>query len=127
MYKPPYFGAARRCCIWSITLNAFAAFLEPSGTGSDARYVCGVGTLSHHPCVCRMRERPDLRATGRVVAILEPTPRRNRIVGVLQKGSETTAVLVPVDMRLPPYQTKLSDLPADLRQAAEARHCNSLP
>ena len=62
-----------------------------------------------------MTERPDLRATGRVVAVLEPTPRRNRIVGVLQNESNTAVTFIPSDPRLPKFHTELSDLPMDLK------------
>ncbi len=62
-----------------------------------------------------MRERPDRRATGRVVAILEPTPKRSRIVGILQTESNPSVTFVPADQRLPKFHTRLNDLPADLR------------
>lgn len=75
-----------------------------------------------------MRDRPDLRAAGRIVAILEPTPRRNRIVGVLQKESETRVALVPVDLRLPRYLANFNDVPRELRDSMQAstedsNHC----
>ena len=62
-----------------------------------------------------MKERPDLRPMGRVVAVLEPTPKRNRIVGVLQRESNTAVTFIPADLRLPKFHTKLRDLPADLK------------
>ena len=71
--------------------------------------------------LCRMRERPDLRATGRIVAILEPTSRRSRIVGTIQQESGSDSVtLLPADMRLPKFQAKLSELPNSLLDAIQA-------
>lgn len=73
-----------------------------------------------------MRERPDLRATGRVVVILEPTPRRDRIVGVLQRESNAMLSFVPADLRLPKFKTRLNDIPADIRNSIEVRDLFSM-
>ena len=68
----------------------------------------------------RLVERADLRATGRVVAVLEPSPRRNQVVGVLQQAGPG-CVLVPVDPRLPKGRVRVSHLPATLRAELQVR------
>jgi len=66
----------------------------------------------------RMRDRPDLRATGRVVAILEQTSRRQRVVGVLQRESKQV-VLIPVDLKLPKCHVRPSELPDTIKLLLE--------
>ena len=66
----------------------------------------------------RLRERPDLRATGRVVAILEPTPRRQRVVGVLQREARHVT-LIPVDLKMPKCHVRVNELPDTIKKLLE--------
>lgn len=71
-------------------------------------------------CACRLRDRPDLRATGRVVAILEETPRRQRVVGVLQQEARYVS-LIPVDLKMPKCHVRTSELPNTIKKLLEVR------
>ena len=68
--------------------------------------------------------RPDVRATADVVAIITPSARRARWVGLLEEGPAGGPLLLrPTDPRLPPAIVRGADLPADARAdlKAEAR------
>lgn len=70
-------------------------------------------------CWCRLKARPDIRPTGRIVGIFRQSERRNRIVGVLQKNAEETLVLNPCDARMPQFSVEAHRLPDKLRQLYE--------
>ena len=61
--------------------------------------------------------RPELRIAGTVVAILEPSRRRQAVVGVLGQQPGGMLVLLPADPRMPLALVKASTLPPALRPA----------
>lgn len=73
-----------------------------------------------------MLERPELRATARVVGILEPSRRRGAIVGVLKEEPGGGALLlIPCDPRLPRCLIRSSELPNELKSSLKV-HCPSI-
>ncbi len=69
----------------------------------------------------RLLERPELRATAKVVAVLEPSRRRGAIVGVLKEEPAGNALLlVPCDPRLPRCLVRSSELPPDIKSSLKA-------
>lgn len=74
-------------------------------------------------CGHRLLERPELRATAKVVGILEPSRRRGAIVGVLKEEPGGAALLlVPCDPRLPRCLVRSSELPPDIKPSLKASH-----
>ena len=71
----------------------------------------------------RLSARPDVRATADVVAIITPSARRARWVGLLEEGPAGGPLLRPTDPRLPPAIVRGAGLPAEARAdlKAEAR------
>ena len=69
--------------------------------------------------VYRLKARPDLRPTGRVVAITRQSERRNRIVGVLGRSPEGQCILSPTDSRMPRCIVESHRLPDALRKLFE--------
>ena len=68
--------------------------------------------------VCRLSERPELRPTAEVVSILEPSARRNAVVGVLrEEPSGNLMFLMPADPRMPKCVVRSAALPANIKQA----------
>ncbi len=66
--------------------------------------------------VCRLSERPELRACAKVVAILQPSRKRGSIVGVVREDPFGNALLLmPCDPRMPMCLIRSSELPADLK------------
>ncbi|BDA45360.1 DIS3-like exonuclease 2 [Coccomyxa sp. Obi] len=70
-------------------------------------------------------ERPELRATAKVVGILEPSRRRGAVVGVLKEEPGGGALLLnPCDPRLPRCLVRSSELPNDLKSTLKAEAKN---
>ena len=71
----------------------------------------------------RLSERPELRATAKVVGILEPSRRRGALVGVLKEepGGNGPLFLVPCDPRMPRAVVRASELPPQLRAALKVQ------
>lgn len=66
--------------------------------------------------VCRLKERPELRACAKVVAILQPSKRRGQIVGVVREDPFGKALLLmPCDPRMPICLLRSSDFPEGLK------------
>lgn len=75
-----------------------------------------------HACARRLSERPELRATAKVVGVLEPGRRRGQVVGVLkEEPGGGPLFLVPCDPRLPRAVVRGAELPPQLRSALQAR------
>ena len=71
----------------------------------------------------RLAERPAMRATAEVVAILEPSRRRGALVGVLkEEPGGGLLFLLPADPRLPRCVVRAADLPPVLKRELKARH-----
>ena len=69
----------------------------------------------------RLLERPELRATAKVVGILEPSRRRGAVVGVLKEEPGGGALLlIPCDPRLPRCLIRSSELPNELKSTLKA-------
>lgn len=67
-------------------------------------------------CVCRLSERPELRACAKVVAILQPSRKRGSVVGVVREDPFGKALLLmPCDPRMPMCLIRSSELPAELK------------
>lgn len=80
-----------------------------------------------HALARRLLERPELRATAKVVGILEPSRRRGAVVGVLKEEPGGGAMLLhPCDPRLPRCLVRSSELPNELKSALKARPSHSL-
>ena len=66
--------------------------------------------------VCRLSERPELRACAKVVAILQPSRKRGGIVGVVREDPFGSALLLmPCDPRMPMCLIRSSELPLELK------------
>ncbi|KAK3278490.1 hypothetical protein CYMTET_13581 [Cymbomonas tetramitiformis] len=59
------------------------------------------------------------RAVGRVVALLESSPRRETIVGTLKVEGQGYWKLTPADLRIPVCRVDEKQIPSELRQAHE--------
>lgn len=67
--------------------------------------------------VCSMLKFPGMRPTAEVVAILNKTPRRAQVVGILNaEGSADVLRLTPCDPRMPHMMVNASSIPAGIQQ-----------
>ena len=66
--------------------------------------------------LCRLTQRPELRACARVVAILQPSRKRGAVVGLVREDPMGKALmLMPCDPRMPMCLLRFSELPAELK------------
>eukprot|EP00192_Tetraselmis_astigmatica_P002303 CAMPEP_0117691284 /NCGR_PEP_ID=MMETSP0804-20121206/25625_1 /TAXON_ID=1074897 /ORGANISM="Tetraselmis astigmatica, Strain CCMP880" /LENGTH=998 /DNA_ID=CAMNT_0005504481 /DNA_START=114 /DNA_END=3110 /DNA_ORIENTATION=- len=68
-------------------------------------------------CAAHLLANPHLRLTGRIVAILSPSPRRELVVGSMMSEANGVAFLVPSDPRLPKMMVKCHTLPGAIKEA----------
>lgn len=67
--------------------------------------------------VCSMVKFPGMRPTAEVVAILNKTPRRAQVVGILTaEGFGDVLRLTPCDPRMPHMMVNASSIPAGIQQ-----------
>lgn len=66
---------------------------------------------------CSMVRFPGIRPTAEVVAILNNTPRRAQVVGILRaEGGGDVLRLTPCDPRMPHMMVNASSMPAEIQQ-----------
>lgn len=66
---------------------------------------------------CSMVRFPGIRPTAEVVAILNKTPRRAQVVGILRaEGLGDVLRLTPCDPRMPHMMVNASSMPAEMQQ-----------
>ena len=64
-----------------------------------------------------MLKFPGMRPTAEVVAILNKSPRRQQVVGILkQEYTGDALALIPADPRMPRMMVDAASMPSDLRQ-----------
>ena len=63
---------------------------------------------------------PGMRPTAEVVAILNKTPRRAQIVGILNsEGTGDVLRLIPCDPRMPHMMVNASSMPSGIQQSLQ--------
>lgn len=69
-----------------------------------------------------MAKFPGIRPTAEVVAILNETPRRAQVVGILNaEGSGDVLRLTPCDPRMPHMMVDAASMPAEIQQKLQVR------
>ena len=75
------------------------------------------GWVSTRCADCSMLKFPGIRPTAEVVAILNKTPRRTQVVGILRaEGFGDVLRLTPCDPRMPHMMVNASSMPAEIQQ-----------
>ena len=87
-------------------------------------FSCALRQKPKHCLHCRMLKFPGMRPTAEIVAVLNKTPRRTQLVGILKaEGSGDVLRFIPSDPRMPHMMVNAATLPASIQPSLQVRHC----